>query len=193
MLKKLMLSLCFSTSLFAMHDVSVSLNNEDLEIQGSLDIGELNKSDFPDTYFLTLGLLNVDGTLSTNPLSYIGFMLRQEISGTKNLRFGVGFKATYTKVSGVTHMTAPLNAELAYTLPLDMTLPLTLFANVAYAPNVLSFSDASKYFESRLEIQLQIIEQGNIFLGYRHIEVGFENQSTYKYSGAGYLGFKIRF
>ena len=195
MLKKLLLSLALSTSLFAMHDASVNLNSDDIEVKGNIDLGELNQSDFPDMYFLTLGLVDVDNTASTDPLFSAGFMLRQDLQGIDNLKFGIGFKGTYTKVGSSKHAAIPINAELAYTLPLDLAIPIVVSGAISYAPSVLSFKDADSYFEGRAEIGLQIIEQGELFVGYRQIDTDFENRygGDYEYNDAAYIGFKVRF
>lgn len=195
MLKKLLLSLALSASLFAMHDASVNLNSDDIELQGNLDLGELNESDYPDSYFLSLGLLDVDNAESTDPLLSAGFMLRQDMTGMDDLRFGIGFKGTYTKVGNSKHAAIPINAELAYTLPLDFAMPLIISAGLSYAPSVLSFKDADSYFEGRAEVSLQIIEQGTLFIGYRQIETDFESNKggDYTFSDSAYIGFKVRF
>ena len=195
MLKKLLLSLALSASLFAMHDASVNLNSDDIEIKGNLDLGELNESDYPDAYFLTLDFLDVDNAESTDPMLAAGFMLRQNISGAENLRFGIGFKGTYVKVDDSKHVAVPINAELAYTLPLDIAMPIVISGNLSYAPPVLSFKDADSYLETRIEASLQIIEQGSLFVGYRKIETDFDlnGDVDYTLNDTAYIGFKVRF
>ena len=121
-----------------------------------------------------------------------GFMLRQNLNGMENMKFGIGFKGTYTKVANSKHIALPINAELSYTLPLDIAVPITLSGSIAYAPSVLTFEDANKYFEGRAEISAQIIEQGSLFIGYRQIDTNFKN-ADYEFSNTGYIGFKVRF
>lgn len=192
MLKKLLLSLALSASLFAMHEASLNLNNNDIEVNGNLDIGELNQSDYPNAYFLTLGLLDVDNKESTTPLVSAGFMLRQNLRGTDGLKFGIGFKGTHTKVERVKHAAIPINVELSYVLPIDIVIPIMISGAVSYAPPVLSFEDADRYFEGRAELSLQIVEQGSLFVGYRQIKTDFIG-GNYKYNESVYVGFKVRF
>ena len=181
MLKKLLLSLALSASLFAMHDASVNLNNDDIEINGNLDLGELNQSDYPDAYFLTLGLLDAENKERTDPLISAGFMLRQNLRGADSLKIGIGIKGTYTEVGNAKHATIPINAELSYVLPIDSVIPFMISGAVSYAPPVLSFKDA-----------LQIVEQGSLFVGYRQIKTDFIVDG-YKFNDTGYVGFKVRF
>jgi hypothetical protein len=175
-----------------MHDASVNLNNDDIEVQGSLDLGELNQSDYPDIYFLTLGLLDADNKEKTDPLLSAGFMLRQNLRGAESLKIGIGIKGTYTEVGNAKHATVPINAELSYVLPIDSVIPFMISGSVSYAPPVLSFKDADRYFEGRAELSLQIVEQGSLFVGYRQIKTDFIADG-YKFNDTGYVGFKVRF
>jgi hypothetical protein len=196
MLKKLLLTLALGTAAFAMHDASINLNNDDLEVKGNVDIGELNQSDYPNIYFLTLGFLNAENENDdTDALLEAGFKLRQEVTGVQGLRFGLGFKGTYTEVGGLKHAAVPLGVELAYTLPIGSAIPVIISGSLDYAPSVLSFKDADRYMEKRVELGVQIIEQATIFVGYRKIETDFENNSggDYTYNDAGYVGFKVKF
>ncbi len=195
MLKKLLLGLALSVSLFAQHDASVNLNSDDIELDGNVDLGELNQSDYPDIYFLTLGFLDVDNPESTDPLLQAGFMLRQNITGIDGLKFGIGFKGTYTKAARHTHAAVPVGVELAYTLPIDFALPIIVSGSLDYAPSVLSFKDADRYMEKRLELGIQVIEQGTIFVGYRKINTDFESHlgGDYTFNDTGYIGFRVRF
>jgi hypothetical protein len=197
MLKKLLVSLALSVSLFAQHDASINLNSDDIEVNGNIDIGELNQSDYPNIYFLTLGFLDVDNKEPTDPLLQAGFKLRQDVTGVQGLRFGLGFKGTYTEVGRLNrkHAAIPLGVELAYTLPIDSTIPVIISGSLDYAPSVLSFKDADSYMEKRVELGVQIVEQATIFVGYRKIDTDFEtrNGGDYTYNDTGYIGFKIRF
>ncbi len=196
MLKKLLLTLALGTAAFAMHDASINLNNDDLEVKGNVDIGELNQSDYPNIYFLTLGFLNAENeNVDVDALLEAGFKLRQEVRGVQGLRFGLGFKGTYTEVGRLKHAAVPLGVELAYTLPIDMAIPVIISGSLDYAPSVLSFKDADRYMEKRVELGVQIVEQATLFVGYRKIETDFEKSlgGDYTYNDAGYIGFKVKF
>ncbi len=196
MLKKLLLTLALSVSLFAAHDASVNLNSDDIELNGNIDIGELNQSDYPNMYFLTLGFLDVENAESTDPLWSAGFKLRQEITGMPGLRFGIGAKGTYTEVGQRKHAAIPLGVELVYTLPIDSAVPVIVSGSFDYAPSVLSFKDADSYMEKRLELGVQIVEQAVIFAGFREIDTDFDVRGAggdYEYNDEFYIGFRIKF
>ena len=194
MLKKLLLILSISAAVYAQHDASVNLNNDEIELKANLDIGELNESDYPDTYFFTFGFLDVDNAQSTDPMWEAGFMLRQDISEVEGLRFGLGAKGTYTKVANSTHTAVPIGVELEYTLPLDFSMPVKVKGGMFYAPSVLTFQDADRYFEGRIELSIDIVEQATLFVGYRQIDTDFENyRGDYTYTDHAYVGAKVRF
>lgn len=194
MLKKLLLSLTLGATLFAQHDASLNLNNNDIEVQADIDLGELNQSDYPDTYFFTLSLLETDSKESTDSLISAGFKLRQDVMGVEGLRFGIGFKGVYTKVSQQTFSALPLGAEAEYILLTGLAMPVTVFAGIDYAPSVLSFDNADKYMEKRLELGVQIVEQAKIFVGYRDIDTDYEaGLGDYTYNDEFYIGFRVRF
>ena len=196
MLKKLFLSLAVTTALFAQHDAAINLNNDDIELQSNVDLGELNQSDYPDTYFLTLGFLDVENRESTDPLFSAGFKLRQDIPAVPNLRFGIGLKGTYAKVASGKHVAVPLGAELVYSIPLADAMALKFSGFFDYAPSALAFKDADNYMEKRLEVGFQIVEQATIFAGYRDIDLDFEvnnNKWDYRFDDDFYVGFRVRF
>ena len=198
MLKKLLLSLAVTTALFAQHDAAINLNNDDIELQSNVDLGELNQSDYPDTYFLTLGFLDVENeNRSTDPLFSAGFKLRQDIPAVPNLRFGIGFKGTYAKVASEKHVALPLGAELTYSIPLAEAMALKFSGFFDYAPSALAFKDADNYMEKRLEVGFQIVEQATIFAGYRDIDLDFNREKSligdYRFDDDFYFGFRVRF
>jgi len=194
MLKKLLLLIWISAALYAQHDASINLNNDEIELKGNLDIGEMNESDYPDTYFLTLGFLDVDNDESTDPMFEAGLMLRQNIEAVEGLRFGLGLKGTYTEVANSDHAAIPLGAELEYTLPFVFSMPIKLKGALFYAPSVLSFKDADGYSEGRIELSIDIVEQATLFVGYRNIETDFDGyRGDYTYTDKGYIGAKVRF
>jgi len=194
MLKKILLLLTLTGALFAQHDASINLNSDEIELKGNLDLGELMQSDYPDMYFVTVGYLDVDNDESTDPLIEAGFMLRDDIYAIDGLRFGIGFKGNSAEVSGQNFSSIPLGIELEYTLPLDFSMPIKLSGTLFYAPSALTFQDGDRYFEGRMEASISIIEQADIFVGYRKIDLDFDGwRGDYNYSDDAYVGFRIRF
>ena len=194
MLKKLLLSIVLVTSVFAQHNASINLNSDDIEVKGNVDLGELNRSDYPNTYFLTLGFLDVDNAVDTDAMLSAGFKLRQDVKGVNGLRLGIGIDGIYTKVSGSTFTATPLGVEVAYTLPINFAMPIVVSGSIDYAPSILSFRDADRYLQKRIEISVAVIEQGSIFVGYRKIDTDFDTAvGDYVFNDAGYIGFKVKF
>lgn len=193
MLKQILLTAALGACLLAQHDASLNINSDDLELQGNIDLGVVSDAGSYGTHFLTLGFIDVDNSVRTDPLVSTGFKIRQNITGVEGLRFGLGLKGTYTKIGNLRHLAIPLAIEAAYTLPINSAIPIVVTGFLDYAPSVLSFKDADSYMEKRLEVGIEIINQATIFIGYRNIDTDFQNNIDYDYNDSGYLGFKVRF
>ena len=201
MLKKLGLILAFGcVSLFGMHSAEININNEDLEVVGKLDIGQINPAVEPDTMFVGLKLLNaheshssIEGEESGSYIDF-NFLMMNELP-VKGLYIGLGMKLNYSDSFDADFISIPLGIELKYKLPATNLIPLYLSANVYYAPSVLSLSDADNYLEYRINFDIEVIRNGSITLGFRSLDLKYEEPtySDYSYNRSAYLGFKFRF
>lgn len=198
MLKKLGLSILLScASLFAMHSAEININNEDLEVAGKLDLGQINNSIEPDTVFVGLKLLNGHEAHSseenTDNGTYIdfNFLMMNELPA-KGLSIGLGVKLNYSDSFNQDFISVPLGIEFKYKIPATNLIPLYLSANAYYAPSVLSMSDAESYFEYRINFDIEVIRNGSITVGFRSLELNYEN-IDYNYNKSAYIGFKFRF
>ncbi len=85
----------------------------------------------------------------------------------------------------------PLVLMVGYRLP---NFPVDIHASVAFAPQVLSFKDAKAFSEYRIGLDIYIIENAALSLGYRNIKLKYQDSTKYnKYNGAAYGGFHYRF
>ena len=198
MLKKLGLTFILScASLFAMHTVEININNEDLELVGKLDMGQINPSVEPNTMFVGLRLLNAHESHSSKEKaengSYIDFnFLMMNKLPAKGLSIGLGMKLNYSDSFNADFISIPLGVELRYKLPVTDLIPLYLAGNLYYAPSVLSLSDAEDYLEYRLYLDIEVIRNGSITVGYRALDLDYEN-FEYQYNKSAYVGFKFNF
>jgi len=82
--------------------------------------------------------------------------------------------------------------RVAYTLPL--IIKTTFSGQGGYAPKSLSFGDLEQYTELRLQVDAEVIDGGLFYLGYRMIDMEFENNGgSYEFNNAPYLGIKFVF
>ncbi len=191
MLKKITLVTVSAVAALAMNSASININNEDLELSANLDIGQFNENVEPETMFFGARYLDADNSDrgNNNPLFEVNFLRQKEIPRT-SLSIGLGVKLNYTK----DYRTLPLGIDVTYRLPSTTVIPISVHANVYYAPKVLSFDNASKYFENRVECDIELIDNGHIIVGYRNIRTDYDDaRGDFIYNESGYVGFKFEF
>ena len=191
MLKKISLLAVSAAAAFAMNSAGININNDDLELNANLDIGQFNENVEPETMFVGARFLNADnsGRINNDPLYEVSFLMKREM-GQSGLNVGLGVKANYTK----DYTTLPLGITFEYGLPAVKAIPMALHANVFYAPKVLSFQSAEKYFEYRLEYDAEVIEHGHVIVGYRHIRTDYDDaRGNFIYNASAYVGFNFEF
>lgn len=205
MLKKVVL-LCVSVgAAFAMHSVDLNINDKDLEFGARVDVGQITSSVEPDTVFLGGRYLKGDESHSdfnrNNNAFYEGnFLVQKQDVYTTGLTLGMGVKFNYTKAdiagSRRTFTTVPVGIEFDYMLPLDSAVPLYIGGSLYYAPGVLSMNDAKRFFEDRINLDIEIIENARATIGYRSIDTTYDingNEVSRNYNSSVYVGVKFKF
>ena len=203
MLKKITLLGAAAASAFAMHSAEININDKDLELGGKIDMGQFNHTVDPDTVFLGARFLSADEDHSDNenvsldPYYEVNFLMQNRISNT-DLTLGLGVKLNYFtqdfSQNKLDFASIPLGIEAKYRLPLGNTVPVSLGGALYYAPEVLSMMDGEDYFEYRFTLDVEVIKNANVTLGYRNLEMGFEGAGdAFTYNKSAYVGFKFRF
>jgi len=193
MLKKLSLISASAISAFAMHTAEINVNDTDLEIGAKLDIAQFNNTTEPDTIFTGVRFLhatdkNSDFAKGTIKDFYeLNFLMKREVS-TSPLAIGLGVKLNHTE----SFTTIPLGVELSYELPAGDVIPLYLSGSLYYAPEVLSMENAKNFLEYRVSFDMEVIEHGNITVGYRSIQTNYVARDM-SYNKSAYIGFKFAF
>ncbi|MEA1953484.1 MAG: hypothetical protein U9O24_03745 [Campylobacterota bacterium] len=184
--KKIILATCLLTNtIIAETSIGLNINDKDLEL-----IAEFNMNSFTDyssgtNYILAMNYLYVD----EEHLTSIGFNGENSLQGLEDLSMAFGAKLLFRK----NFLALPLEAKIKYTLPLTDTIPPTsLMGSVAYAPTVLSFSDAEAYKEFRIEAGMEPISNIHLFTGYRNIDTDYELEDI-NFNESFYFGMKIGF
>lgn len=204
MIKKLAILAISISSVFAMHNAELNINEYDLEAGLKLDMGQFNTAVEPDTTFVGFNYLkaspendDIDGTgYDLDEYFDFNFMVKQKIQST-DFKVGLGVKSVFI-MGGViddnidSYMAVPICGELMYTLPINTAIPLGFKIAGSYAPESLSFSDADSYSEFRFEAFARLMDQASIYAGYRNIDIEIDN-SNYTYNEAVYFGIKFSF
>jgi hypothetical protein len=199
MLKKIILMMASTVSVFALHTAEININDLDLEVGAKFDIGQFNQSVKPETMFIGAKFFNPDASHSQDNISKINpyvegnFLIMREI-GNKGMSLGMGAKLNYTQVDGKDFSSLPLGIEFAYTIPAPKLIPMSINGSVYYAPKVLSFADAKNYLEYRIHYDVEFIENAGVTIGYRSMNINFDFvNSDINYNTSWYFGFKVKF
>jgi YfaZ precursor len=186
--KKIILTTLFSTSLMlAQNSAGVNINDEDLEIEASMDLTQYTDGSNGTTYILGANYINTE--LNDDLLS-VGINANNTFQGMEGFNVSLGVNVILLD----DFISVPLMGEISYSLPLVESIPtITLSTQMLYAPSVLSFDEADKYFEFRGEASMEVISAVSVYLGYRDIETTYLNAPKNTFNDTLYGGVKVGF
>ena len=184
--KKLLLTTIFSLGvLHAQSNIGLNVNDEDLEVAASVDLSTITYFSDTTSFFIDGSYLHTDG----DNLATIGVSAENKFQGLEGLAFGLGIKSVFAD----DFVAIPFFAKAKYTLPLGYSIPATSLAtSLAYAPSVLSFSDAESYMEFRVEANMEVITNVHVFGGYRNIDTEYDIEHR-TFNNSFYGGMKLSF
>ncbi len=198
MLKKfIFITLFLATNLLAQQSngqraaFGLNVNGDDLEVEGKISLATRTRNLRYRNFFVDANFI------SSNDNTLMGFGLYVENSpiGYSHLKFGIGLRSIF----------AEMDKDDSY-----IAVPITMFARArmyigglpqshikvkfSYAPDPLSFSDASSYTEYRIEADIQAIDNVEIYLGYRGIDTNYKRtEDDIEFNSAVYFGFRFVF
>jgi hypothetical protein len=194
MLKKLLLgTLLLSSTAYAMHEFELNINNKDLDLHLSLDMGQFNDTIEPDSFMLKARLMKSDIDNARLPdgqvpdvLGELGFVVQSTSAMAPGLMMGMGLKLVYTPLDNQSISALPIGVVTDYTLPLDIVIPLHIGGQFYYAPEVLAFERSTRYMEYQANVDVQLMERGLI-------ETPTKDQTNAYYNRSYFVGFKFKF
>jgi hypothetical protein len=175
-------------------DASVELNVNDSDFEARLDV--LAK---PIETPLSVG----GGFLYSDDddfwLTNINVSIKDEVF-TPGLNLGLGFKGVFgeSDILDEDLTTSALAFQFLFEYDFRETnanLPVSITANLGWAPDIISFSDTEEYFEFYTAVYLHINYWASIFIGYRNIDIEYEKRSR-DFEGeydAFYFGARLTF
>lgn len=194
MLKKIVLIALICSAAFGAHQVEVNVNDKDVEGQIRLDMGRMGS--LAHTYvgarFLNGDNNNSQTIADPDALMEVSFMAQNDVTGVRGLKIGLGFKGEFTKIDGQSYAAIPLGIEAELKLPLNSPIAFYLGGALYYAPSVLAFKDADDYFETRIHLDVEPIENARVEVGYRQIDTNLKNRSV-TYNDSWYFGLRLDF
>lgn len=200
MLKKLTAIMAMATSLFAMHEAELNLNNYDLEAQLNFDVGQFNPAVQPDAVFVGMRYLHGshqhnDSDLDKDHDLFDGhFFVQQRPPTAPDLLLGLGAKFVYTTIEKEDFYALPLGLAVRYTLPLDLPVPISIGGDIYYSPQVLSFGRAKNFMEYHIGADIMLIDRAGITAGYRKVDTDYDlDNGDLIFNETWFVGVKFRF
>ena len=184
-LKKIMFTtlLLTTTMLFSQSTIGINVNDEDFEVEGSVDISDYGNG--------TIFMINANFIETKyNSLAGFGLTANNSFQGVDGLNLSLGINMILLEDYGA----VPLMIKASYVLPLIQEIPtVSVSAKFAYAPSVLSFDEADDYFEFRTEASMEMINAVSLYVGYRDIEAGYVYTGDDIFNDSFYGGLKLSF
>ena len=166
-MKQILLSTLLITGLLQADSIGLNVNSEDVEVQGTITLDSLSAYGNGIQYIISGNYLHTDN----DDLFKAGFSASSSLPGAEGLTVTLGMESVFSD----SYLAMPLFGQVSLRLPLDEPIPATsLIARVDYAPSVLSFIDADRYLEYRLEADMEVISNIHIYGGYRNIETDYD-------------------
>ena len=115
----------------------------------------------------------------------------------KGLHFGVGGKAYIGALDGPNGKldadggAIAIGARVRYIFPVSM--PVAVLGEIFYAPDVTSMSDFDGLNEYRLAVEFEVTPSARAYLGYRNLEVKFDNKADYDVDNSAHIGVRFEF
>jgi len=199
MFKKLALTtLCMSTLLLAESGVGLNINEKDLELEGVLDSRNLEALQTSSSIFQAdVNFLSDDENAK---LIGAGLLATNKVEGLEGVEVSLGAKFIWAEVGNNdktnNNFTAlPFMIKVRYAFPPLMynIPPIALESRVLYAPKVLAFGDSTEYSEYRVNAEIEIIENVNIYGGYRNIKTEYKGVTNNLFNTGFYGGFKFTY
>lgn len=191
MVKKIVLFLSGVIFSFAMNSASININDNDLEVGTKIDLANLSDRVTADTMFLGAKYFYTDedkSNVNLYPFYEANFLMRRNIN--ESFSFGLGIKVNHTH----DFTSTPLGFEIAYHIPETYVVPIYVKGSIYYATHVLSYQDADSFAEYRVNLDIEIIEDGFITVGYRKIDTNYKDKrGDVTFDSSFYGGLKIRF
>lgn len=104
----------------------------------------------------------------------LGLLVRDELTSSfPGLWAGIGFELVGASVEDEEVGALGIHAELRYLPP---SLPrVVVGTEMTYAPKVVSFGDAERYFSSQIRLEYEVLPQAAVYIGYKKFEYEIES------------------
>ncbi len=182
-------SLLLAAQLFAFERGSfgLNINDSDLEVEGRSSLANFVTNPIYRNFYIDANFINADDSLFG-----VGFYVENSPINYNNLLFDIGLRMIFSENEDDKFFAIPITAAAKARLYLGALPKSHLGVKLAFAPSPLTFQDADSYFEYRIEADMQIIQNVDVYVGYRHIDTDYDSHD-YEFNDAVYAGFKFLF
>jgi len=193
--KKIFVILLISyLQLSAYHSIMVNMNNEELETNINLDLAQFIDKFPVNKYFIGYNYLYIEHNIETiNTMQTVNILMKSRLQNYRPITFTLGTKFISADMNHKSISAVPFGFAMKFELPIN-SLPISFYAQVFYSPKPLTFSDGDTYLEQKYELSFEVIEKGQIFIGYRDISSTLQKSGeTLEFSKIPYAGLRIGF
>jgi len=168
----------------------MNINTVDLEIEGKVPLGSKMRRVAFRNFFIDANFINGED----DTLTGIGMHVENTPRGHSNILLGFGFRGLFAKndVLDKSFVAFPISMMVQARMYLGNLPKSALSFKFAYAPEPLTFSDAKTYLEYRIEADMQIIDNIDLYLGYRNIDTNYKGADV-NFNSTAYLGGRFIF
>ena len=113
------------------------------------------------------------------------------------LHFGVGAKVYAGVIDGpnsdidIDGAAVAIGARVRYVF--SSSTPIAILGEAYFAPEVTSIAEFDGLVEYRLALELEITPSARAYIGYRNLEVTFNDRVDYEIDDAGHVGVRFEF
>jgi len=192
MVKKILFISLLTLPLFAGERASfgLNINNKDLEVEGRSSLANQLNSLMYRNYYIDGNFIKSDD----DNLFGVGFYVENSPQGHSNLTFGIGLRSIFSSNDKLdkNFVAIPIEVNAKARMYLGNLPKSALGVKLAYAPSPLTFSDGDSYFEYRIEVDMNVIENIDLYVGYRDIDTDYKVKDI-NFNSSLYGGFKFLF
>jgi len=189
---KLLPALLLALSVNTLTSSIVSANELDLRISDDAIHGEFTLSEHDSKTLFGLGYFYKNDDNAINIINANLHAKGQTAIGNLPATIGLGFQANFFKEDEFKGSAVGIGGSLRLNIP---SVPGISFETALhYAPSVLSFGDSDEFRRFRIQGNYTIIQNADISLGYRYLNVGIEDtNNNHSFESGAFLGMKLKF
>jgi len=191
--KTIMTTLLSSAVLFAESGGGLNINENDLELEATLDSRNLAALQTTSTIFQAeANFLNIDEKAKSVG---VGIGATNKLEGIEGVEVTLGTKLVWVEVGEEDFTALPLMAKVRYDFPPLMfnIPPVSVESKYLYAPKVLAFGDSEAYREFRVNVEMEMIESVKIYAGYRNIQAEYKGVEDSLFDTGFYGGLRFSY